>query len=127
MADYPESRRMPPAVDTPPRPVPPYSQTNTTMNAPARGTSSVVPAIAAVVIVALVGIVAWRVLDDGPPVTPATQTSAPATAPATEAAPVQTAPEPTPPAVPEGDPAPATPPVGDPPANPPATPPTASP
>ena len=114
MADYPDARQVPPTRDPGVRAAPPYNQTNTTVNAPERGTSLVMPALVALAVVALVGAVAWRVLDDDATVT---------AAPATQA----TAPDATPPVAPAGDPAPATPPVGDPPATPPATPPTAAP
>jgi hypothetical protein len=110
MADYPEMRQMPSAVAAPGRTMPPYSQTTTTVNVPARSSSALVPALAAAAVVAIVGFVAWSVLDDDTPVTPSP----------TDVAPAQPAPVADPPVVPEGDPAPTTPPAGDPPATPPA-------
>ena len=131
MADYPDARRTMPAFDPAGRASPPYNQTNTTLNVADRGTSMAIPALIAVAVAAIAGVVAWRVLDSDvtvPPM-PATQTTVPQTtipaAPGT--APAQPTPDLIPPAIPAGDPAPATPPIGDPPATPSETPPTAAP
>jgi hypothetical protein len=137
MADYsetqPGSRRLPPIVENTDRGVPPYNQTNTTLNVPRPANSAMLPALAAVVIVALVGLVTWSVLDDdGASVPPATETTAPeatgTTVPDTTTAPTvnETVPatpdpaaDPAPAIAPEADPAPATPPADDPAATPP--------
>jgi len=131
MADYPDARPTMPAFGTAGRASPPYNQTNTTLNVADRGTSMAIPAMIAVAVFAIAGVVGWRVLDGDVTIAPmpATQTTVPETITPAQpgTAPVQPAPDLTPPAIPAGDPAPGTPPVGDPPATPSETPPTAAP
>ena len=131
MADYPDARPTMPAFDPAGRASPPYNQTNTTLNVPDNDTSMAVPALIAVAVFAIAGVIGWRVLDGDATVTPmpATQTTVPETTTPAQpgTAPAQPAPDLIPPAIPAGDPAPATPPIGDPPATPSETPPTAAP